>query len=105
MSYVSGSVPGSFLPTAYEQAYKALKPGGRLVVHDFMVDDSLDGPPLAALWALQHVPINAEGQGLYPAWVADVMKEAGFSNFERAEMMVASPSWSLVTSELRALCD
>ena len=83
-----GSVPEPVIESLYTNAYKALKPGGRLLVHDFMVrhrlcivcstpfvakalplraalqvDDSLDGPPLGALWALQHVTVNASGLG------------------------------------------
>ena len=45
---------------------QGLEAGRRLLVHDFMVDDSLDGPPLGALWALQHVTVNADGIGLCP---------------------------------------
>ena len=53
MSYISGSVPEPAVGPLYANAYSALRPGGRLVVHDFMVDDSKDGPELGALWALQ----------------------------------------------------
>ena len=52
-------------------AFKVLKPGGRLVVHDFMVDDSKDGPALGAYWALQHVTVNPNGLGLTPKLVAE----------------------------------
>ena len=48
MSYISGSVPESIITALYKNAYKALKPGGRLLVHDFMVNDSLDSPALGA---------------------------------------------------------
>ena len=48
MSYISGSVPESIIAALYKNAYKALKPGGRLLVHDFMVNDSLDSPALGA---------------------------------------------------------
>ena len=63
---ISGSVPEAILGALYKNAYKALKPGGRLLVHDFMVNDSLDSPALGALWALQHVTVNADGIGLCP---------------------------------------
>lgn len=63
MSYISGSVPAEIIGALYKNAYTALKPGGRLLVHDFMVNDSLDSPALGALWALQHVTVNADGLG------------------------------------------
>ncbi|CAE7799157.1 unnamed protein product [Symbiodinium sp. CCMP2592] len=61
----------------YQHA-EALRPGGRLLVHDFMVNDSLDGPALGALWGLQHVTVNAQGLGLCPAEVIRRMAQAGF---------------------------
>ena len=87
MSYISGSVPESIIGALYKNAYKALKPGGRLLVHDFMVNDSLDSPALGALWALQHVTVNADGLGLCPAEVGDRMTAAGFGQIETQEMI------------------
>lgn len=43
-----------------------------------MVNDSLDGPELGALWALQHVTVNADGLGLCPAEVITRMGAGGF---------------------------
>jgi len=34
---------------------QATRPGGNLFVHDFMVENDFSGPPLTALWALQHM--------------------------------------------------
>lgn len=89
MSYISGSVPEEIIAKLYSNAFKALKPNGRLLVHDFMVDDSLDGPPLGALWALQHVTVNAEGLGLCPAEIKCRMAAGGFddSKVETMEMI------------------
>jgi len=87
MSYISGSVPESIIGALYKNAYKALKPGGRLLVHDFMVNDSLDSPALGALWALQHVTVNADGLGLAPFEIIDRMKAAGFADAETKEMI------------------
>merc|ERR1719460_3425862 len=87
MSYISGSVPEGIISALYSNAYKALKPGGRLLVHDFMVDNSLDGPPLGALWALQHVTVNADGLGLCPENVISRMSDAGFQDAETMEMI------------------
>jgi len=78
MSYISGSVPEPIIGRLYANAFKALQPGGRLFVHDFIVDDNLTGPALAALWALQHVTVNAEGLGLSPSEIIARMESAGF---------------------------
>jgi len=87
MSYVSGSVPASLVPILYKNAFERVRPGGMLIVHDFMVDDSMDGPMLGALWAAQHVTVNAEGVGLMPAIVKDAMAKAGFGDFQQMEMI------------------
>ena len=87
MSYISGSVPEAIIAALYTNAYKALKPGGRLLVHDFMVNDSLDSPALGALWALQHVTVNADGLGLCPAEIIDRASAAGFGKCETMEMI------------------
>lgn len=89
MSYISGSVPEGIIGALYANAYKALKPGGRLLVHDFMVNDTLDGPPLGALWALQHVTVNADGLGLCPKEIITRMSSGGFdgSKCESYEMI------------------
>jgi len=78
MSYISGSVPEPIIARLYANAFKALRPGGRLLVHDFMVNDSLDGPALGALWGLQHVTVNADGLGLCPREIISRMGAAGF---------------------------
>jgi len=56
-------------------------------VHDFMVDDSMDGPALGAYWALQHVTVNPDGIGLSPGAVSDRMKAAGFAKVEAFDMI------------------
>merc|ERR1711953_968715 len=87
ISYVSESVPASAVPTMYTRAFERLKPGGLLIVHSFMVDDTLDGPELGALWSLQHIAVNAEGMGLCPAIVSDLMRAAGFHEVQSSEMI------------------
>lgn len=89
LSYTSGSVPEPIIGKLYANAFQALRSGGRLFVHDFIVDDNLAGPALAALWALQHVTINAEGLGLSPSEIISRMESAGFdqAKSETVEMI------------------
>jgi len=87
MSYISGSVPENLIQELYAKAAKALKPGARCIVHDFCVQDSLDGPFLGALWALQHVTVNPHGLGLCPKEVMFRMQSAGFNNIEVFDMI------------------
>lgn len=87
MSYLCGSVPEELIEVLYRNALKVLKPGGRLVVHDFMVDDSKDGPALGAYWALQHVTVNPNGLGLTPRLVEERLTRSGFVEVEAFEMI------------------
>jgi len=87
MSYISGSVPEPHVQSLYDKAFAHVRPGGRFIVHDFMVNDDLQGPPLGALWALQHVAVNSEGVGLNPHEVSTRMKKSGFVDIEVQEMI------------------
>jgi len=87
MSYVSESVPADAVPMIYKRAFECLRPGGMLIVHSFMVEDTLDGPELGALWSLQHVAVNADGLGLAPSLVTRIMQDAGFEAFKVNDMI------------------
>jgi SAM-dependent methyltransferase len=80
MSYLLSAVAESSAHELLGKAYKALRPGGRLLVHDFMVDDDETGPPLAALWLLNAVTIDADVATITPAWVASAARRAGFDD-------------------------
>ena len=45
MSYVWSAVGGNDIPTLARRAFAALKPGGLVLVHDFMVDDRTRARP------------------------------------------------------------
>lgn len=79
-SYLFSSVPGDALAGLVQRAFDALAPGGRLLVHDFMVDDDRSGPRLAALWQLQHTAFNPEALSVTPAFVRSCMDDAGFED-------------------------
>jgi cyclopropane fatty-acyl-phospholipid synthase-like methyltransferase len=81
-SYVSGSVAAEGVYEFYRRAYRALVPGGRVLVHDFMVDDDRRGPLLPALWALQHAAFTPGGVSLTPSFVKGALTEAGFADIE-----------------------
>jgi len=82
MSYLCSGVPGKAIPELMRRAFAALKPGGLLIVHDFMVDDDRKGPALAALWALQHMVFTPRAASLTGAQLVEEMGKAGFENGE-----------------------
>jgi 2-hydroxy-4-(methylsulfanyl)butanoate S-methyltransferase len=80
MSYLLSAVSEASAHDLLRKAAKALRPGGRLLVHDFMVDDDETGPPLAALWLLNAVTIDADVAALTPAWLSAAAARAGFED-------------------------
>lgn len=78
LSYVSGSIPSEALAGLYSNAFRALKPGGKAIIHDFFLSNDGRGPPNAALWALAHISVNPTGMGLIPKRVINILSEQGF---------------------------
>jgi SAM-dependent methyltransferase len=79
-SYVSGSVSAEGVRELYRRAYHALRPGGTVLIHDFMVDDDRNGPELPALWAFQHAAFTPGAIGLTPGFVTGLLQEFGFGD-------------------------
>ena len=78
MSYVWSAVGGNDIPTLAKRAFAALKPGGLVLVHDFMVNDQHEGPAFAAWYLLASLPDNPHAECLSPSFVEGVLHEAGF---------------------------
>jgi 2-hydroxy-4-(methylsulfanyl)butanoate S-methyltransferase len=87
MSYLLSAVAESSAHELLGKAYKALRPGGRLLIHDFVVDDDETGPPLAALWLLNAVTIDADVATLTPGWLSAAARRAGFEDARLAPVV------------------
>ena len=78
MSYLLSAVDGSDIIPLFERSFSALRPGGQVIVHDFMLDEDRSGPSSAALFFLQylaHQPdaISFTASDLYP-----LLEKTGF---------------------------
>jgi len=66
----------------YKKFHRALKPGGTLVINDFVLDDQRSGHPFAMLFASQMVLVTKGGltwrQSDYRQWLS----QAGFTSVE-----------------------
>lgn len=78
MSYLMSGVPENAVETLLGNAFEALAPGGKLMVHDFMVEEDLRGPALAALWQLQHMAFTPDARSLSVGWLSRMGHEIGF---------------------------
>ena len=62
----------------YKKIYRALKPGGALLIRDHIMDESRTNPPPGALFAINML-LNTMGGDTYTfAEVRDTLKKAGF---------------------------
>jgi 2-hydroxy-4-(methylsulfanyl)butanoate S-methyltransferase len=82
MSYLLSAVGADRVGELLERARRSLRPGGRLLLHDFMLDDDRSGPPVAALWLLNAVTIDPDVASLTPSWLTEQVVRAGFAGVE-----------------------
>ena len=87
MSYLFSGVPGDAIPALVARAFDALNPGGRYIVHDFIVDDDRTGPPLTALWQLQHMTFTPDARSVTPGWLSGVLAECGFVDITTEDLI------------------
>ena len=87
MSYLFSGVPGDAHADLIDKARAALNPGGHILIHDFVVKDSRTGPPLAALWQLQHTAFTPEARSLDDAWLNETLSGAGFQEVSVGPMI------------------
>jgi hypothetical protein len=87
MSYVWSAVGEADLAVLAKRAAAAMPPGGRVLIHDFVVDDERQGPPFAAWYLLGGMFDNPTAVCLTPAYVERVLRDAGFA-IEGTETML-----------------
>jgi SAM-dependent methyltransferase len=72
------------------RSLRALRPGGRLVVHDFMLDDARTSPVFGALFSV-HMLAYTEGGRTYTAReYSSWLSGAGFARIERRRIAAAA---------------
>ena len=79
MSYVWSAVGGNDIPVLARRAFDALKPGGLVLIHDFMVDVDHSGPPFAAWYLLSSLLDNPQAECLSAGFVERCLRDAGFA--------------------------
>lgn len=87
MSYVWSAVGAADIPVLARRAFGALSSGGTVLIHDFMVDDTHQGPDFAAWYLLAAILDNPGAECLTPGYVEGVLRNAGFV-VDRTETML-----------------
>ena len=78
MSYLLSALGDGEIDVVLDRAWHCLRPGGLLVLHDFMLEDLPPGPVLAALWFLQYVAYRADGVSFSAEDLAGRLRSCGF---------------------------
>jgi len=66
-----------------EKAVSVLQPGGIIVVHEFLLNDRLDGPPFPALFSLNMLLGTPSGKAYSEEEVRDMLTSAGVGRIRR----------------------
>jgi SAM-dependent methyltransferase len=66
-----------------QKAAAALEPDGLMIIHDFILDNTMDGPLFPALFALNMLAGTPSGQSYSEAQIIDMLSGAGIGAIER----------------------
>ncbi len=87
MSYLLSAVGEAEIPPLVDRARAALKPGGLVVVHDFMLDPQRSGPFAAAGFFLSYLALRTDPVSFTAEDSADWLRAAGFVDIETGVMI------------------
>lgn len=66
-----------------DKAAGVLEPGGLCLVHDFILNNDMDGPVFPALFSLNMLVNTRQGRSYSEAQIREMMEKAGFRNLRR----------------------
>ncbi len=66
-----------------QKAVSALKPGGRIIIHEFILKNTMDGPLFPALFALNMLLGTDSGQAYSEVQLQNMLKTAGVKDIKR----------------------
>ncbi len=87
MSYLLSAVDGTDIPDLLARAFAALKPGGRLILHDFMLDENRSGPSSAALFFLSYIAHQPDATSFTAGELTPAIVAAGFDQIQDETMI------------------
>ena len=73
-----------------QKAFGALEPGGIIIIHDFILNNSMDGPLFPALFSLNMLLGTESGQSYSEGQIVDMLTAAGAKDIHR--IAVQSPN-------------
>jgi len=77
--------------TIIEKAIAALEPGGIIIIHDFILNNSMDGPLFPALFSLNML-LGTDGQAYSERQLMDMLADAGAKEIQRLAVQTPNDS-------------
>lgn len=74
------------------KAVSAIEPGGMIIVHDFILDDTMDGPLFPALFSLNMLLGTENGQSYSEKQIKDMLADAGVKDMQRIPIQTPNDS-------------
>ncbi len=74
------------------KAVSALEPGGMIIVHEFILNDSMDGPLFPALFSLNMLLGTDGGRSYSESQIANMLSEAGVKDIRRIPVKTPNDS-------------
>jgi SAM-dependent methyltransferase len=87
MSYLLSAVDGRAIALLLQRAFAALRPGGRVVIHDFMLDEDRSGPSSSALFFLHYLAYTPDAISFTPGELTPIITAAGFDSIVQGVMI------------------
>ena len=78
LSYLISALGAADIAPLLKRAFAALKPGGRLIIHDFMLNEARTEPFSAAMFFLAYLTTNPDAVSFAASDVIGWMSQAGF---------------------------
>ena len=66
-----------------QKTVSALVPGGMIIVHDFILDNTMDGPVFPALFSLNMLLGTPDGQSYSEKQIMEMLAKAGVKGIQR----------------------
>jgi hypothetical protein len=79
-----------------QKTVDALEPGGMIIIHEFILNNSMDGPLFPALFSLNMLLGTESGQSYSEKQLSDMLAAAGVSNIKRIPVQSPNDSGILV---------
>ena len=87
MSYLFSAMPASTFRPLVDKAWQALKPGGTLLIHDFMLDEQRHGPTNAALWFVANIISGPDLVSFSASDLTTILLDSGFTAPQSGDLL------------------